>query len=257
MHITDKKLPLSVAIITKNEEDNLLECLKSVSFAGEIVVVDSGSKDRTIDIAEQFGCRVYMEKWEGDGFQKNNAIGKCINEWVLVLDADERVPDSTRDEIIEIVLSDYSADAYSFTRKNFFHGRWIKNCGWWPDTVIRLVRKDTGSYSRSVHHGKWITNSKIAKTDVPIEHFSYSNYSAMLEIMDSRSTRIARELFDSGKRVNVLTPFSHGMAMLIKTYVIRPGFLDGFDGFLISLTKAGGSFFKYAKLLELQRKNII
>src|SRR3990172_9092730 len=139
------KAPISVAVITKNEEARLPDCLRSVSFAPDIVVLDSGSTDGTVEIARGFGARVFVEDWKGFGPQKQSAVSKCNNEWVLLVDADEIIPPMTRDEIVE-VLKKPSADAYSFPRKNFFHGRWIKHAGWWPDRVVRLVCKDRGRF---------------------------------------------------------------------------------------------------------------
>lgn len=247
-----ERTPLSVAIITKNEEKNLPDCLRSVSFADEIVVVDSRSTDRTVAIATDLGCRVYVEDWKGDGPQKNSAIDKCSHEWVLIIDADERIPEETKAGIRKLIDKDSGADAYSFPRKNYFHGRWIKHCGWWPDRIIRLVKKSKGRY-RSITHGIWATSGTLSRTDLPIEHFSFSAYSDMLKIMEGRSTDMAKELFDTGRRVNAFTPFVHGLTMFIQVYFFKLGFLDGFDGFIIAITRAGGSFLKYAKLLELQR----
>lgn len=156
---------------------------------------------------------------------------------------------------MSIVNDPNSADAYSFPKRNYFHGRWIRYCGWWPDRIIRLVRKSKGSFQVTIHHGKWTTMSRLKYVDVPINHYSFTSYSNMLSIMDKRSTNMARELFDVGRRANVLTPFLHGIMMFLKTYIIKLGFLEGFNGFVIAITKAGGSFFKYAKLIELQRKN--
>lgn len=243
---------LSVAIITKNEERNLPDCLRSVSFADEIIVVDSRSTDNTVAIARDFGCKVFVEDWKGDGPQKNSAIDKCSHEWVLIVDADERIPAETCAEIRKRIDEDHSADAYSFPRKNYFHGRWIRHCGWWPDSIIRLVKKSKGRY-RSITHGIWATSGTLVKTHTPIEHFSFRCYSDMLKIMEGRSTDMAKELFDAGKRVNVFTPFLHGLSMFIQVYIFKLGFLIGFDGFIIASTRAGGSFLKYAKLLELQR----
>lgn len=244
---------LSAAIITKNEEKNISDCLKSVAFADEIVVVDSGSTDKTVEIARNFGCRVFVEDWKGDGPQKNSAIDKCSHEWVLIVDADERIPDETKVEIRRLIEKNKGADAYSFPRKNYFHNRWIKHCGWWPDRIIRLVKKSRGRY-KSITHGIWATTGILEKTHQPIEHCSFSSYSDMLKIMEARSTDMAIELFDAGRRVNRFTPFFHGISMFIQIYIFKLGFLDGFDGFIIAITRGGGSFFKYAKLLELQRK---
>src|SRR4030042_764863 len=257
-----EKIHLSVAIITKNEEKNLSECLKSVSFADYIVVVDSGSTDRTVEIAKEFGCRVFIEDWKGYGPQKNGAVNKCKHEWVflldaderiLVVDADERIPEETARKIKQIISDPKNADAYSFPRRNYFHDRWIRYCGCWPDRIVRLVRKSTGRF-QAITHGRWETSGVLEKVDMPIDHYSFTGYSDMLTILETRSTDMARELFETGNRANVFTPFFHGIAMFIKVYIFKLGFLNGLDGFIIAITKTGGSFFKYAKLLELQRE---
>jgi (heptosyl)LPS beta-1,4-glucosyltransferase len=242
---------LSVAIITKNEERNLAACLKSVSFTDDIVVVDSGSTDRTVEIAGEFGCRVFVEEWKGYGPQKNSAVDKCRHEWVLLLDADERVPDETMEAIKE-ALKGPAADAYSFRRRNYFHGKWIKHSGNWPDRIVRLVNRTKGAF-QSVIHERWVTDGQVQDLDAYISHYSFSCYSDLLKTLNKYSTMTAGELFSSGRRANPLSPLYHGVGMFLRNYFLERGFLGGIDGLVISLTKAGGSFFKYAKLLELQR----
>ena len=244
------KLPISIAIITHNEEKNLPACLESVSFADDVVVVDSGSTDDTTRIAREFSARVFVEKWKGFGPQKNSAIQKCKNRWVFILDADERIPAETQRELRAIMASRDSADGYSFPRKNFFHGRWIKHSDWWPDRSTRLVKKERG-YLGSVTHERWVSSGTIKEAKCPIEHHSYADYADMLKRLNAYSTLLAEELFRSGKTAGPLTPVSRGIGMFLKIYLLKKGFLDGFNGLVISLTKAGGSFFKYAKLREL------
>ncbi len=249
-----EKILLSVAIITKDEEKRLPECLKSVSFADDIVVVvDSRSTDRTAEIAEEFGCRVFIEDWKGDGLQKNSAVNKCKHEWIFLLDADERISIEAKEVIVK-VLQKPEADAYRFKRKNYLHGKWMKHSGYWPDRQVCLVKKTKGSF-HSVVHEQWVTNGRVQDSDAHIEHYAFSNYSDMLETLNNYSTIIARELFTSGKRVTPLSPLYHGIGMFLKIYFLKWGILDGMDGLVTALTKAGGSFFKYAKLLELQREN--
>lgn len=249
--MSPEKIPLSVAVITRDEEKNLPHCLKSVSFADDIVVVDSGSTDRTVEIAREFGCRAFVEEWKGYGPQKNSAVDKCRHSWVLLLDADEQVPDETVESIRE-VLERPGADAYSFRRRNYFHGKWIKHSGNWPDRNVRLVNKLKGSFL-SVIHERWVTHGRVQDLDAYISHYGFSCYSDLLKTLNKYSTITAGELYSSGRRANPLSPLYHGIGMFLKKYFIERGFLGGIDGLVISLTKAGGSFFKYAKLLELQR----
>src|SRR5574341_2624490 len=221
-------MPISVAIITKNEEERLPVCLKSISFADDIVVVDSGSTDRTVEIAKEFGCRVFVEDWKGFGPQKNSAVEKCRHEWVLFIDADERITVETK-EVIQKVLERPEADAYSFKRKNYLHGRWIKHSGYWPDRQIRLVNRNKGSL-QSVIHEKWVTEGRLIDLDTCIEHYAFSNYSDMLKTLNEYSTVTAEELFASGSRATPLLPLYHGIGMFLKIYLLERGFLDGMDG---------------------------
>lgn len=250
----EPKLPLSVAIITKDEEDNISACLQSVSFADDVVVVDSGSTDKTVEIANRLGARVFVEEWKGDGPQKNSAVAKCRHEWILILDADERIPAETRDKVKAIINDPKSADAYSMPRKNFFHGKWIRHSDWWPDRIVRLARKSKGT-SKSVTHSRWETTGTTASTDAPLEHYSFDSYSDMLKTLDSYSTTLAKELYAKGRRTNLFAPGLHATFMFVKIYFLKLGILDGFDGLVIAITKAGGAFFKYAKLKELQDRN--
>jgi glycosyltransferase involved in cell wall biosynthesis len=217
------------------------------------VVVDSRSTDNTREIAREFGCMVSVEDWKGYGPQKNSAIAKCSNEWVFLLDADERVPPETADLVIE-VLKEPAADAYMFRRKNYLHGNWLRHSGYWPDRQIRLVNKRRGSF-QSVIPERWVTVGRIQALDAHIDHYGFSGYSDMLKTLNDYSTSISEELYASGRRASALSPVYHGIGMFVKIYLIEKGFLDGMDGLATALTKAGGSFFKYAKLLELQRRN--
>jgi glycosyltransferase involved in cell wall biosynthesis len=246
------KVPLSVAIITKNEEKDLPDCLKSVSFAGEVVIVDCGSTDRTGDVAGEFGARWFVEPWKGYGPQKNSALGKCLYDWVLILDADERVPEKTALKIAELLSSNDLADAYSFRWKNFFHGKWIKSTDWWPDEHVRLVRKSKCKLD-GLTHEKLVVNGPTAKLSCCIEHFSYRSYSELFRKLDDYSTELAAQMHSDGKRAGPADAFLRGSWMFFRNYILKLGFTAGFDGFVISLSKGVGTFLKYAKLYELRK----
>lgn len=247
-------IPLSVAVITKNEEERLPGCLKSVHFAQEIVVVDDSSADRTQEIAKSFGARVYIEPWRGFSGQKQYAVDQCANDWVLILDADERIPEKTA-AAIRFAMSEANPNiaAYSFKRKNFLHGRWIRHCGWWPDPVVRLVDRTKGAFDGRPVHERWLTEGSIRTLDVPIEHLSFRNYSELVAKMEHYSSLGASELCRRKTHAHTLTPIFHGFWMFLRTFVLELGALDGFDGFVISLMNAGGSFFKYAKFREMKK----
>ncbi|MDA8084292.1 MAG: glycosyltransferase family 2 protein [Nitrospiraceae bacterium] len=250
-----RKIPLSVAIITRNEEKMLTDCLESVMFADDIVVVDSGSTDRTVQIAEQFNCRVYSEEWKGFGPQKTSAVEKCRHDWVLILDADERIPEETREAIIKAIGGNAPADAYSLPRKAYFNGRWIKHCGWWPDEIVRLFRRGKGSVSARAVHEYVEVKGVTMRLSGPIIHYPMRNISAVIEKINTYSSLGAEELFRAGRNSSGLDAFLHGFGSFTKSYFLKLGVLDGKEGFFISLTGAVTTFYKYAKLQELNRKN--
>jgi glycosyltransferase involved in cell wall biosynthesis len=249
---------ISVAIITKNEESRILSCLESVKFAGQIVVVDSGSTDGTVRIARDFGCDVYVEDWKGFGAQKQSAIDKCRSPWILVLDADEHIPAETGSKLIEISESGGAA-GYSFPRKNFFQGRWIRHMGWWPDRVVRYFRKGRGRMSDSAVHESVIIDGRVAELDCPIEHFTESDLGKILLKINQYSTLGAEQEFSKGRKCSVWEAALRAKLAFLQNYVLRLGFLDGRQGFTLSMTDAINKFSKYAKLsalnMEAKKRN--
>ncbi len=251
-----EKIPLSVAIITKDEQANLYDCLQSVAFADQIVVVDSGSTDETVCIASDFGCEVCCEGWHGFGPQKQLAIDRCRNFWVLVLDADERIPEETASAIKKIVEKpDSEAAGYSFPRKNYFQGRWIRHAGWWPDRIVRLFRKDSGRMSRAAVHEGIEVGGIVKELDFPIVHLTESDLSKILIKIDRYSTLGAREAFAAGRTATVGSAFARACFTFVQDYFLRLGVLDGFQGLTLAMTDSVNKFFKYAKLSELNRQN--
>jgi glycosyltransferase involved in cell wall biosynthesis len=251
---SDRKLPLSVAIIARNEENNLPDCLSGVNFVDQIVLVDSGSIDATLSLAQSHGCDVFSCKWEGFGPQKQFAIDQCRNDWILVLDADERIPAETRRAIHEIVtLNSGSIAGYSFPRKNFFQGRWIRHMGWWPDRVVRLFRKGQGRMSEAVVHESVVVNGPVKQIDSPILHFTESSLSKILLKIDHYSTFGAQEAFRAGRKSSVWSAALRAELVFWQNYILRLGFLDGRQGLVLSITDAINKFFKYAKLSEMIR----
>ena len=249
------KTPLSVAIITKNESENLPDCLKSVSFAGQIVVVDSVSTDETVKIASDFGCDVVVEGWRGFGPQKQFAIDKCRNPWILVLDADERIPGDTAQAIKDIISNpSITAAGFSFPRKNFFQGRWIRHAGWWPDRIVRLFRKGQGRMTPAKVHESVEVKGLVEPLDCPIEHYTESRLSHILIKIDRYSTIGAEEAFKEGKTASVWSAILRAKLAFLHNYILRRGFLDGHQGLTLAITDAVNKFFKYSKLSELNKQ---
>ena len=251
----ERKIPASACIIAFNEARRIKKCLDSLRvFEETVIVIDSRTDDDTERIAREYGCRIYREDWKGFGPQKQSCIDKCANDWVFIIDADEVLPEETAREISK-VLGDRAADAYAMPRKNFFHGRWMRHGDWWPDWQVRLVNRKKGVFN-SVIHERWVLGDggTEGKIRAPIEHFCFDKYADMIETMDKYSTIIAEDMFAKGIRADASTPLLHACWMFLRFYALKRGFLDGFDGLAMAFLKAGGSFFKYAKLLELQKK---
>ena len=249
-----EKISLSVAIITQNEEENLRSCLQSIAFARQIVVIDSGSTDATLQIAAKFGCEIYNEVWHGFGPQKQMAIDKCREQWILVLDADERIPQETADVVKKIVNTlKVKETGFSFPRKNYFQGRWIKHAGWWPDRITRLFRKEAGRMTSAAVHEAVVVEGLVGSLDVPIEHFTESRLSKIMQKIDKYSTLGAQEAFQEGKQATTFSAFARAFLAFIQGYFVRLGFLDGMPGLTLAVTDAVNKFFKYAKLSELTR----
>jgi glycosyltransferase involved in cell wall biosynthesis len=255
MHMS--RVPLSVAIITQDEAGNLPGCLVSVAFADEIVVVDSGSADKTVEIAEAAGCTVFREPWRGGfGAQKQFAIDQCRHPWVLVLDADERVPPETA-LVIRKIIQDPSPDGaagFSFPRKNFFQGRWIRHAGWWPDRVVRLFRRDLGFMSQAPVHESVEVSGPTTALQAPLEHMTESDLSRILLKIDRYSTLGAREAFAAGRKTSVVSALFRSLITFTQDYFLRLGFLDGAQGLTLAVTDSVNKFFKYAKLADLNRR---
>jgi len=251
-----QKNPLSIALITKNEEQNIRDCLQSVAFSRQIVIVDSGSTDKTLAIAEEFGCDIYREGWHGFGPQKQLAIDKCTEPWILVLDADERVPPKTAGVIEKVISSrETKAAGFSFPRKNYFQGKWIKHAGWWPDRVLRLFRNGMGKMTKASVHEAVEVRGCIENLDFPIEHYTESDLSKILQKIDKYSTLGAYEALAAGKQSSPQGAFSRALLTFVQDYLLRGGILDGKQGLTIAVTDSVNKYFKYAKLSELVKES--
>ena len=243
---------ISVAIITKNEGQNIRECLESVKWADEIVVIDNGSTDETLKICGEYRARVFPEDWKGYSDQKNSAIEKTRNEWVLSLDADERIGPELRQEIEGALQGNPSVDGYFIARKNFFLGRWIRHCGWYPDLNLRLFRKSRGRFQERAVHEKVDLQGKSATLKNPLIHETYRSLSDFFQRMDRYSTLAAREMSREGRRCRFVDVLFRPPLTFLQMYVLRAGFLEGYFGFLLSILYSFYNFAKYNKLKELE-----
>jgi len=247
-------MSLSVVIITKNEAAHIADCLDSVAFADEIIVLDSGSTDATRELARALGARVEVNaEWPGFGLQKNRALDLATGDWVLSLDADERVPPELAEEI-QRVLADPAADGYRVARLSNFCGRWMRHSGWWPDHVLRLFRRESGRFSDDVVHEHVELDGRVATLRGHLLHYPYASLELFIDKINRYSTDAALKAHARGRRTTVLGPFGHGFWTFVRHYVLRRGFLDGWQGLILAGMAATGSFYRYAKLFWLGRK---
>jgi hypothetical protein len=250
----DHRLPLSAVLITKNAAGLLAACLESLAFCDEIVVVDSGSDDSTVEIAERHGARVIQSEWRGFGLQKQFAVEQASHEWVLCIDADERVSEVLR-ERIEAALSAPSVAGYRFARCNRFMGRYLRHGEGYPDWSLRLFDRRAARWSDDAVHEKVIAGGEIGTLQGDLLHESAESLETYLAKQNRYSTLAANEALERGKRVSVAHLLLSPVLRFIKFYVFRLGLLDGLPGLVHILVGCGASFAKYAKMLAFQRNH--
>jgi glycosyltransferase involved in cell wall biosynthesis len=237
---------LSAIIITKNEAANIGDCLDSVAFCDERIVVDAGSTDETPLLATQKGAHVVARDWAGFGAQKNYALSLARGDWVLSIDADERVtPELARE--IDLAIATGSADGYQVSRSSTFCGRQMRHSGWFPDRVLRLFRRGKGRFSDDIVHERVICDGIVARLDAPLMHYPVARLEDAIRRMDSYSTLGAQKLVDSGKRVTFFSGIAHGLFAFLRVFVLQMGFLDGSRGFLLAVANAEGTYYRYMK----------
>jgi glycosyltransferase involved in cell wall biosynthesis len=244
---------LSVVIITLNEEAKVKDCLESVAWADEIIVVDSFSKDNTVEIVKNYTDKIYQRKFAGFGEQKNFALSKTSGDWILSIDADERVTSELQEEI-KRTLANPRACGYYMPRKSYFSNRWIKHCGWWPDYVLRLFRRDCGCFSgRLVHEGVKV-DGPTARLKNPLEHRPFFSVSDLIKKADTYSTLGAQVMVAEGKRCSCCSALTHSAFGFFKTYLLKLGILDGWRGLAIAYSNAVGVFYRYMKCVEMKER---
>ncbi|MES2283135.1 MAG: glycosyltransferase family 2 protein [Pseudomonadota bacterium] len=245
---------LSVIVITKNEARNIEGCLQSVSFADQIVVLDSGSEDDTCQVARHLGAEVLEDSdWQGFGVQKNRALRLARCDWVLSIDADERVTPALKDEILK-VIAESSHDVYSIPRLSSYCGQYMMHSGWNPDHVTRLFRRGTAGFSADLVHEKVLTDHSVGLLHSPLLHESFVNFEAVLDKANRYSTAGAQVLRAKGQSASLFKAITHGVWAFFRTYVLRRGFLDGKMGFVLAISNAEGTYYRYLKLWLLSRQ---
>lgn len=242
---------ISVILITKNEEDNVQQCLSTVLWANEIIVVDAGSSDSTVAKAQEFTKKVFVRPWEGYGAAKNFALSQVASEWVLWLDADERVSDLLKEEIQRsVALTNPKAVAYSVPRKANFLGRWILHCGWYPGRVTRLFKLGKGRFTDSKVHERLEIDGPEGELASDLLHYTDPSLSHYLDKFNKYTSLAAEELAEDRRSFSLGLITIRPAWTFIRMYFLKRGFLDGLPGLILCVLSSCYVFTKYAKLWE-------
>jgi len=249
---------ISASIITKNEESNIERCLKSIAWADEIVIVDSGSTDNTLNICRNFDCKIIETDWIGFGKTKQLGVNACSHPWILSIDADEEVTPQLRDEILLKTQSTISGTvAYRIKRESYYLNKKIRYSGWDNDYPLRLFIKNSGQFNdATVHESIIIPRGTISSIAEPLLHYPYPTIHKHLEKINQYSSLGAKSHLQKNKHSSILYALLSGTVKFLKMYIIKRGFLDGKEGAILSILSGFGSFAKYAKLWSLKQKVI-
>ena len=240
-------MSLSIIIITKNEENQIQDCLESARFADEIILVDSGSTDQTLDIAKSYVTQIIETEWKGFSGTKNIALEAATGDWIFWLDADERIPTELQNEICEI-MQNGTHEGYYVARKAIFLGRWIRHCGWFPGYVIRLFKAKGAQFSDDQVHESVEIDGPTSHFNTPLIHYTDLSIEHYLLKFNHYTTLGARQLFESNRMFHLTDLIGRPMFSFIKMYVLKLGFLDGIQGLILCVLSACYVFTKYAKL---------
>lgn len=249
---------ISVIIITKNEARDIRACLESVSWADEIIVLDSGSSDDTTSIARSFTPHVHTSAdWRGFGIQKNRALAFATGKWVLSLDADERLTAELSNEI-QALLQNTTAESpikvYEMPRRSSYCGVWIKHAGWYPDYVTRLFQRGCARFSDDVVHERLIFECQAGRLESDLLHYSFRDFEEVLEKTNSYSSAGAQKLLARNQRIFFTSAILHGSWTFFRTYILKLGILDGRMGFALAVSNAYGAYYRYLKAWLLQNQ---
>jgi len=246
---------LSVIVVAMNEAHDIPDCIKSVrGLATEIIVFDSGSADGTPALCRKLGATVYETDWPGDGPQKNRALDVATGDWVLCLDADERVSDRLRRELEHLLEHGTTHAAFSTPRRSSFCGRFMNHSGWWPDRIERLFRRGSARFTNVRTHTRLVIDGTVGQMDGPIIHIAINELHEALEKVNAYSTSGALTMAERGKRSSLGKAIGKGLWAFIRTYLIQRGFLDGMEGFMLAVANAEGTYYRYLKLMLLQER---
>lgn len=242
---------LSVVVITKNEQDNIQECLESVKWANEIILVDAQSTDRTVEIAKKYTDKIFIKEWKGYSDAKNFGTQYTTSNWIFYLDADERITDELREEILQIISGENDEIVgYMVARRTYFLGKWIRHCGWYPNYVMRMVKKGYGKFNDLNVHERLVVSGKVGKFKNDLLHYTDKNLYHYFEKFNDYTNLAAIDLVDKEKKFKLINLLLNPIFTFIRMYFLRLGFLDGIHGLVLCTLSSFYVFTKYAKLWE-------
>ncbi len=247
------KIPLSVVVITKNEERNISDCLSSVKWADDLIVVDDFSSDKTLELARKFTDKVFQRKMDIEGVHRNWAYQKAKNEWVLSLDADERVTPELSEEIKEVLAKGTECNGFTMPRRNYIGDYWVRHGGWYPSPQLRLFKKDKFRYEEVEVHPRAFMDDPCGCLKNDIIHYSYRDFEDFRKKQDGQIEREALKWVKSGRRMNFPLAFWRTVDRFFRSYVGKQGFRDGVTGFKIAFFAGRYQAMSYAKYRELKK----
>jgi glycosyltransferase involved in cell wall biosynthesis len=244
--------PISVTIITKNEQQNIERCLKSVQWADEIVVADSYSTDKTLEICRKFGCKIIETEWLGFGPVKRLAVDAASHNWIFSIDSDEQVSEQLKDRILTI-LKHPQFNGYRVKRVSYYLDKQIRYCGWDRDYQLRLFNRNSGNFNEKLVHEAVNIAGEVGRIEDPLFHYTYPTIQSHIEKMARYSKLGADQLANKGKSSSIFMAMLRGLAKFLKMYLLQRGFLDGKIGFVLCYNSAVGVYLKYLQLWEKNR----
>ena len=257
MTLVASKHSLTCVIITKNEEANIHDCLESIRWAAEFIVVDAESRDRTVELARMSGAKVWVRPWPGFGLQKNFGMAQASSDWILILDADERVTEELHGEV-ETCLSQWKPGApvaYRIPRRNFFYGAWVRGGGVYPDYQVRLFRRGIAQYNDVAVHENLIVDGEIGTLVEHLDHYTERHIHDHFKKFGLYTTLAAQEKAKRVRTVRWIDLVFRPLVVWVKTYVLKQGFRDGVRGLIVCVFASMYTFVKYAKLWDATRQD--
>jgi glycosyltransferase involved in cell wall biosynthesis len=248
---------VTATVITFNEATHIEACLASVAWADEVIVVDSGSTDGTADLARAKGARVLVKDWPGYSNQKNFAAEQAANDWILSVDADERVTPELAAEIKQVLTTEPVPSGFRIPRVTWHLGRWIRTTDWYPDPQLRLYDRRRARWKAKSVHESVAADGPVGRLTNDLQHYAYRDISHHHLTMDRYTTLSAKEMAEAGRRASVFDLVLHPVAAFLRNYILRRGILDGVPGLIISSMNAYYVFLKFAKLRAIASEHDI